>query len=101
MQIISMHWTDMILKSAAKPVNAPLIKEHTGINNYKARADQIKTLMTHITRDNYNDMCLRIKNLNTTDTIIGSSNFGKFIDLFENDNTDWIESINKKIEQDV
>ena len=30
MQIISKHWTDENLKSPAKPVNAPLIKEYTG-----------------------------------------------------------------------
>lgn len=35
MQIISKHWTGKNLKSPAKPVNAPLIKEYTGVENYK------------------------------------------------------------------
>ena len=42
MQIISKHWTDENLKSPAKPVNAPLIKEYTGVENYKGRADQTR-----------------------------------------------------------
>lgn len=34
MQIISKHWTNENLKSPAKPVNAPLIKEYTGVEKY-------------------------------------------------------------------
>ena len=33
MQIITKHWTDENLKTAAKPVNAPLIKKYTGVDN--------------------------------------------------------------------
>ena len=32
------------------------------------------------------------------DTVTGSSNFGKFIKLFEDSDSSWIEEINKKIE---
>ena len=32
------------------------------------------------------------------DSVTGSSNFGKFIKLFESDDSGWIEAINKKIE---
>lgn len=35
MQIISKHWTDKNLKSPAKLVNAPLIKEYTGVETIK------------------------------------------------------------------
>ncbi len=83
MQIISKHWTDENLKSPAKPVNAPLIKEYTGVEHYKGRADQIKEVMKHIAKENYRDMCQRVKKLENVDTIVGSSNFGKFIELFE------------------
>ena len=40
MQIILEHWTDVRLKSPAKKVNASVIKEFTGVDNYKGRADQ-------------------------------------------------------------
>ena len=79
MQIISKHWTDENLKSPAKPVNAPLIKKYTGVENYK-------------------DMSRRVKDLDSDDSVTGSSNFGKFIKLFESDDSGWIEKINEQIE---
>ena len=33
------------------------------------------------------------------DTVTGSSNFGKFIKLFESDDSGWIEEINRKLEE--
>lgn len=98
MQVIMKHWTDENLKSPAKPVNAPLIKKYTGVENYKGRADQIKVIMEHITVENYKDMRRRMVDLETNDSISGSSNFGKFMELFENSDSGWIEKINKDIE---
>ena len=98
MQIISKHWTDENLKSPAKPVNASLIKKYTGVENYKGRADQIEQVMKHVTKENYADMRQRISNLESDDSVTGSSNFGKFIELFEAGDSSWIEEINKKIE---
>ncbi|MGN1275518.1 MAG: hypothetical protein ACI4UK_00820, partial [Floccifex sp.] len=97
-QIISKHWTDENLKSPAKPVNAPMIKEYTGVENYKGRADQIVAVMKHISVENYGDMCQRVRNLESDDSVTGSSNFGKFIKLFESDDSAWIEEINEQIE---
>lgn len=98
MQIISKHWTDENLKSPAKPVNAHLIKKYTGVENYKGRADQIQKVMEHVTEENYVDMCQRVRKLELDDSITGSSNFGKFIKLFEDSDSSWIEEINKKVE---
>ncbi len=98
MEIISKHWTNKNLKSPAKSVNASLIKEYTGVENYKGRADQIQEVMKHITVENYKDMSKRIKNIIKDDSVTGSSNFGKFISLLENSDSTWIEEINKKIE---
>ncbi len=39
MQIIILHWLDVVLKSPAKKVNAPIIEACTGVCNYKARTD--------------------------------------------------------------
>ena len=99
MQIISKHWTDENLKSPAKPVNAPLIKEYTGVENYKGRADQIRKVMEHVTAENYKDMSQRVRKLDSDDSVTGSSNFGKFIKLFESDDSGWIEKINEQIEK--
>ncbi len=98
MQIISKHWTETLIKSPAKPVNAPLIEEFTGVKKYKGRADQIAAVMEHVTAENYFDMCERMSNLETKDTIVGSSNFGKFMELFGNRDARWIDEINSMIE---
>ena len=83
MQIIAKHWTEALIKTPAKQVNAPLIEEFTGVANYKGRADQIKTVMEHITEENYAHMRERVCKLETRDTVTGSSNFGRFMELFE------------------
>ena len=98
MQIISKHWTDENLKSPAKAVNAPLIKEYTGVENYKGRADQIEEIMKHVTKENYVEMSQRVESLESQDFMTGSSNFGKFIKLFESVDSEWIEEINNRIE---
>ena len=98
MQIISKHWTDENLKSPAKKTNAPIIKKYTGVENYKGRADQIQEVMEHVTEENYGDMRQRLRNLESDDSITGSSNFGKFIKLFESDDSSWIEEINDSVE---
>ena len=95
---ISKHWTDKNLKSPAKLVNAPLIKEYTGGENYKGRVDQIHEVMEYVTAENYVDMSQRVRKLDSDDSVTGSSNFGKFIKLFESDDNRWIEEINDCIE---
>lgn len=101
LQIIAKHWADVTIKSPAKPVNAPLVKQFTGVDNYKARADQIIKVMECVNAENYIDMHQRIKLLSDDDSAIGSSNFGKFIDHFESNNHDWINEINKEIDYDL
>ena len=54
--------------------------------------------MEHVTVENYVDMCHRVGNVNLDDSVTGSSNFGKFIKLFESDDGSWIEEINEQIE---
>ena len=98
MQIISKHWTDENQKSPAKPVNAPLIKKYTDVENYKGRADQIEEIMKHVTKENYVEMSRRVESLESQDFMTGSSNFGKFIKLFESVDSEWIEEINNRIE---
>ncbi len=98
MQIISKHWTDEILKSPAKPVNAPLIEKYTSVVSYKGRTDQILEIMEYVTVENYKHMSARVSKLAIDDSIVGSSNFGKFIKLFESEDSEWILEINEKLE---
>lgn len=99
MQIIIEHWDEVILKSHKKNKNAPLIQALTGIENYKGRADQRQLLFSKITRENYQQMQERIKKLSQDDSMIGSSNFGKFLDYFSSKEDVWIRKINDAIER--
>lgn len=98
MQIISKHWTDEQLKTSAKPVNASLIKKYTMVENYKGRADQIEQVMKYVTKENYLEMRKRVKELQTNDAELGSSNFCLLIKYLENNDDKWIEDINAKLE---
>ena len=99
MQIIIEHWADVVLGSHKKKKNAPIISKLTGIEGYKGRADQRKNLFSQITRENYQEMRERIKNMSSDDTIEGSTNFGKFIEYFSTDDNGWIQIINRKLEE--
>ena len=99
MQIILQHWEEVELKSPAKKVNAPIIQELTGIENYKGKAEQREQLFAGITKENYLKMKERIGRLPDDDTIRGSSNFGRFLKMFSDENVDWIQQVNVVLEQ--
>lgn len=97
LQIVIKHWGDDVLKTTAKAVTASLIKEYTGICNYKGRLEQIEKIVSLINVDNYNEMKKRVSEMDSNDSIIGSSNFIRFIVLFESKNSNWIKQINNKL----
>lgn len=99
MQIILEHWTDVRLKSPAKKVNASLIKEFTGVEHYKGRADQREEVMKHVTAENYQEMYCRIQAMENDDTVVGSSNFDRLLKYLSADNDSWIKEINEKLEE--
>lgn len=99
MQIITLHWDDVVLGSHKKKKNAPIIFNLTGIEGYKGRADQRQKLFARITKENYQEMQERIKFLPSDDTVEGSTNFGKFIEYFSMDDSKWIQIINKVLEE--
>lgn len=54
--------------------------------------------MKHIDLNNYLYMRKRVLTMEQNDSVIGSSNIGRFIRLFERDDPIWIEEINKRLE---
>ena len=54
--------------------------------------------MEDVTAENYKDMSQRVRKLDSDDSVTGSSNFGKFIKLFESDDSGRIEEINEILE---
>lgn len=97
MQIILSHFAQVKLKSQSKAVNAEIIKELVGIENYDANEEQRRELFSKINRRNYNDMKKNIEELSTNDIEVPSTNFLKFIQYFENDDDSWIDEINNKL----
>lgn len=98
MQIVIKHWIDKSIKSPAKPVNAPLIEECTGIKNYKGKQEQVQEMMELITLDNYKTMRQRISELGTNDSVLGNSNINTLFERLESLNGDWIDEINMRLE---
>lgn len=100
MQIILKHWTDEMLTSQAKQVNAPIIEELTKVKGYKGKENQIKEIMNCITPKNYSVMRERVKLLDQNDSIIGNSNFSKIIEWLESEDCEWIDKINEMLENE-
>lgn len=99
MQIILEHWTDVRLRTPAKKINAPIIKEFTGVENYKGKKDQRKKVMEHITVGNFQDMFSRICKMENDDAVVGSSNFDKLVKYLSADDDRWINEINRRLEE--
>ena len=99
MQIRWEHWTVLRLKTPAKKVNAPIINEFTGVENYKGRKDQRKKVMEHITVENFQDMFSRICKMENDDAVVGSSNFDKLVKYLSSDDERWINEINRRLEE--
>lgn len=100
MQIIIEHWDDIKLPSHLKKKNAPIIEQLIGLVGYKGKKEQREELFSHIDSKNYKLMSERIKQLPDNDEIKGSSNFGRFIDMFSSKDDRWIAELNKKIEEE-
>ena len=99
MQIVLLHVAQILLKSPAKKTNSSYIKSYFGVDNYKGRKDQRDMIFDQITTSNYHQMCNALHKLSTDDSVVGSTNFLKYINYFSSDSNDWIYSINSKLEQ--
>ena len=70
------------------------------VKGYKGKENQIKEIMNCITTKNYSAMRERVKLLDQNDSIIGNSNFSKIIEWLESENCEWIDKINKMLENE-
>ena len=97
MQIIISHFAEIKLTSQSKTINSKFIERYVGIKNYKATDEQRKELFRKIKRDNYEKMKENVGKLSVDDNITSSTNILKFLKRFEDENTIWIDEINKKL----
>ena len=93
MQIILLHFGDIVLKSSQKAKNAEYIERLTGIKGYNASEQKRRELFEKITKENYSEMKERIKSLPTNYKDDNSSNINSFLDYLEKYNEKWIEGI--------
>lgn len=93
MQIILLHFGDIVLKSSQKAKNAEDIERLTGIKGYNASEEKRKELFNKITKENYSEMKERIKSLPTNYKDDNSSNINIFLDYLEKYDEKWIEGI--------
>lgn len=97
MQIVLSHFGEVSLKNQGKKTNADLILRLTGVENYDAHEEQIKTICSKIFSRTYADMKERVAKIDFGDEISASTNFRKFLDYFESDEEKWIKSINDSL----
>lgn len=100
MQIILLHMMSVLLKSPSKKTNSPYVEECFGVKNYKGKKEQRNIIFSQVTKENYYQMCERIKDLSTDDTVTGSTNFLKYINNFSSDSDEWLVSVNSKLERE-
>lgn len=96
MQIILLHFCDVLLTSQNKKKTSPIIQKIFGIT-YNAHKEERAFIMKNIDPENYQLMKDRLMKLSSIDTDINSSNFSQFIHYFESKETSWIDEINKKL----
>lgn len=97
MQIILAHFGDATLKNQSKKTNASVIAQLTGIANYDAHDTQIRAVCQQIFHKSYPDMKVRVQAMNRPDTEPGSTNFGVFLDRFEQSDDRWIAQLTRMI----
>lgn len=98
MQVELLHFENIKLRTQNKNKNASEIERLTGIQDYKAKEEQRKAMCNLITKENYEEMKKNLLSLATDYKIEASTNFGIFLKRFEDSKTNWIDEINKRID---
>ena len=97
LQVVLSHFGDVELNKKSKKGNSDIVYELTNVENYDAKEEQIKEIISLINTRNYYEMKERISKLSTNYYVVPSTNFLLFLNRFENDDTSWIDEINKQI----
>lgn len=101
MQIILSHFGDVSLKNQGKKTNASEIEKWTGVKDYDAHGAQIKEICSKIFRRSYEGMKQRVAAINFPDTTLCSTNFIVFLERFESEDTKWISTIQKYLDEQI
>jgi len=97
MQIMLLHFADVMLTSKNKSKNAGIIKMLTGIENYDGHDNQREVFMKQLTKDNLANMVERVETLPKDAEQKGSSNFSVLLLYLNSESTKWINKIKAKM----
>lgn len=103
MQVILSHFGDVTLRTQNKSKNDSEIKRLTGLSDskkYDACKEHRDFIFSKITKENYAEMKIRIAQLSSDYKNQPATNFARYLKLFENSNSGWIDEINAVIEQE-
>jgi len=98
MQIVLLHFKDILLKTANKSRNKSTIKELTGVEEYNAKKEKRNELFSLITTDNYQTMKENFHILSSNDYQKNSSNFILLTNYLESKEKQWIKKITEQID---
>lgn len=97
LQIVLSHFDKVSLTSISKSKNAEKVKELVGIENYRAKQEQIDIMMSKVTYTNYQKMKANLSDVSTSLSDVPSTNILQFLQWFESDDFSWIKKINEKL----
>lgn len=97
MQVQLSHFAPVSLTTNSKRLNAPLIRELTGVENYRARNEQRRLIDKQLTRGNYYCMKGNLEGLSRDYNVKPSTNFLTLLNYLENPNPSWVNSIVRKL----
>lgn len=97
MQVQLSHFAPVCLESNSKHANAPLIRELTGVENYRARDEQRRFINRQITRGNYYEMKANLEPLSRDFNVRPSTNFITLLNYLENPDSSWVGRIARKL----
>lgn len=97
MQIMLLHFDNIMLPSKSKSKNAAVIKKLTGISNYQGHDNQRAALMKLVSKNNLTDMLERVGKLSKEATQKNSSNFSVLLQRLNSKSIRWIDKIKAKM----
>ncbi len=97
MQVQLSHFAAVSLETNSKHRNAPIIRELTGIDNYRARDEQRRLINRQITRENYYVMKGNLEPLSRDYRVKPSTNFITLLNYLENPDPSWVTRIARKL----
>ncbi len=97
MQVQISHFGKVELESNSKRRNSPVIRELTGVENYRARDEQRRAINKLITRENYYTMKENLEGLSRDFRVKPSTNFLTLLNYLENPNPSWVTKLANKI----